>query len=163
MKTRWQFASREEGITLVELLAVLVLAGLLTLLVSSVLSSSFFALDRITRETQLRNEAVTLSSALQIKLKNTVSVGGTSSGNFTQFQAELATDPLTEATRPIHISLDGDRLSIDGVPFSKDTLSLSGTYFTKGASDLQLHLKVALAGEPNVEPIYLFVSIKLLS
>lgn len=163
MKARWKLASREEGITLVELLAVLVLAGLITLLVSSLLSSSFFALDRITRETQLRNEAVTLSSALQIKLKNTVSVGGTSSGTFTQFQAELATDPLTEATRPIHISLDGDRLSIDGVPFSKETLSLTGTYFTKGASDLQLHLKVALTDEPNVEPIYLFVSIKLLS
>lgn len=153
---------REDGITLVELLAALALSGLLVLVVSTVLTTSLFAFERINHETQLRNEAITLSSALQAKLRNTVSVTGSGS-SFTQFQAEVVTDALSEATQTISVQLDGGRLLLGGVRFSDEALDLTGTTFSKGPNDLQLNLQVALKNEPKVEPIYLFVSIKLLS
>ncbi|MGG6314091.1 hypothetical protein [Paenibacillus macerans] len=161
MSKRRPLIRREDGITLVELLAALALTGLLVILVSTVLTSSLFAFGRVNHETQLRNEAITLSTALQAKLRNATSITG--SGNFTQFQAEVVTDALTEATRSVGVMLDGGQLIVDGTRFSEENLDLTGTYFTKGQRDLQLHLQVALADEPDVEPIHLFVSMKLLS
>ncbi|WP_068782924.1 prepilin-type N-terminal cleavage/methylation domain-containing protein [Paenibacillus phocaensis] len=153
---------REDGITLVELLAALALSGLLIVLVSTVLTTSLFAFGRVNDETQLRNEAITLSSALQAKLRNAVTV--TSSGSrFTQFQAEVVTDALSETSRTIRVQLDGGRLLLNGVRLSEDTLDLTGTTFSKGPNDLQVNLQVALRNRPEVEPIYLFVSIKLIS
>lgn len=155
---------REDGITLVELLAALALSGLLVILVSTVLTTSLFAFGRVNHETQLRNKAITLSSTLQAKLKNAVAVSSSGSGgSFTQFQAEVVTDALSEATQTIRIQLNGGQLLLDGIQFSDETLDLTGTTFTKGPNDLLLNLKVALKNEPKVEPIYLFVSIKLVS
>ncbi|MBW4839436.1 MAG: prepilin-type N-terminal cleavage/methylation domain-containing protein [Paenibacillaceae bacterium] len=157
---------REDGITLVELLAALALSGLLVILVSTVLTTSLFAFGRVNHETQLRNKAITLSSTLQAKLKNAVAVsssGSGSGGSFTQFQADVVTDALSEATQTIRIQLNGGQLLLDGVRFSDETLDLTGTTFSKGSNDLLLNLRVALKNEPKVEPIYLFVSIKLVS
>lgn len=161
MKHRMRWIRREDGITLVELLAALALSGLLVILVSTVLTTSLFAFGRVNHETQLRNEAITLSSALQAKLRNAVSIS--SSGTFTQFQAEVVTDALTESTKTIRVQLNGGQLLLDGARFSAETLDLSGTTFSKGSKDLLINLRVALKDEPKVEPIYLFVSIKLLS
>lgn len=161
MKHRMRRIRREDGITLVELLAALALSGLLVILVSTVLTTSLFAFGRVNHETQLRNEAITLSSALQAKLRNAVSIS--SASNSTQFQAEVVTDALTESTKTIRVQLNGGQLLLDGVRFSDETLDLSGTTFSKGPHDLLINLRVALKEDPKVEPIYLFVSIKLLS
>ncbi|GIP50708.1 hypothetical protein D3C76_174540 [compost metagenome] len=162
MKLRMELIRREDGITLVELLAALALSGLLVILVSTVLTTSLFAFGRVNHETELRNEAITLSSALQAKLRNAAAISSSGS-SFTQFQAEVVTDALSEATQTIRFQLNGGQLLLDGVRFSDETLDLTGTTFTKGPNDLLLNLKVALKNEPKVEPIYLFVSIKLIS
>ncbi|WP_178019898.1 prepilin-type N-terminal cleavage/methylation domain-containing protein [uncultured Paenibacillus sp.] len=162
MKHRMRLIRREDGITLVELLAALALSGLLVILVSTVLTTSLFAFGRVNHETQLRNEAITLSSALQAKLRNAVAVTGSGS-SFTQFQAEVVTDALTESTKTIFVQLDRGLLFLDGARFSDETLDLSGTTFSKGPNDLRINLQVALKEDPKVEPIYLFVSIKLFS
>ncbi|MDU4695798.1 MAG: prepilin-type N-terminal cleavage/methylation domain-containing protein [Paenibacillus sp.] len=161
MKQRLQFFRREDGITLVELLAALALSGLLVIIVSTVLTTSLFAFGRVNHEAQLRNKAITLSSALQANLRNAVSIS--SSGTFTQFQAEVVTDALTESTKTIRVKLDGGQLLLDGTRFSDEKLDLTGTTFSRGPNDLQVNLRVALKDEPKVEPIYLFVSIKLIS
>lgn len=161
MKHRLRLIHREDGITLVELLAALALSGLLVVLVSTVLTTSLFAFGRVNHETQLRNEAITLSSALQTKLRNAVSISG--SGTFTQFQAEVVTDALTETTQTLRFQLVGGQLLLNGERFSDERLDLTGTTFSKGPNDLWVNLQVALKNEPKVEPIYLFVSIKLIS
>ena len=130
MRNLTQRFKDEDGLTLVELLAAIALSALLLMLVSTVLTTSLMAYGRINHETELRNQAVTLSSSLQAKLKNTTKI---SVGPLDQFQAEVLTDVLSGSTQHVAVRL------YDG------------------------NLKFRLINAPNVEPLYLFVSIKFIS
>lgn len=156
---------REDGLTLVELLAVLALTGMLLLLISTVLTTSLLSYGRIDHETRLRNEAITLSTALQGRLVNAAKVtpGGAASGLFTKFKAEVLTDVLNGTTRLTDVSIENGQLFIDGIRQHEEHLTVEGSYFTRGVNDLQLHLKIGLtdADAARVEPLYLFVSVKI--
>lgn len=152
---------KEDGLTLVELLAALALAGLLLILISTILSTSLLAYGRVNHETELRNKAITLSASLQAKLKNTVSV---SSSDTSSINAEVLTDVLSDSSSPVSVTLKDDGLLyVNGKPFSDSELDLRGSYFIKANKELQIHLWCRLAGESKIEPLYLFVSIKLIS
>lgn len=152
---------KEDGLTLVELLAALALAGLLLILISTILSTSLLAYGRVNHETELRNKAITLSAALQAKLKNTVSV---SSPDLSSINAEVITDVMSDSSSPVSLTLkDGGLYDKNGKLFSDSELDLTGSYFIKANKELQIHLWCRLAGESKMEPLYLFVSIKLIS
>ncbi|NWL86335.1 MULTISPECIES: hypothetical protein [unclassified Paenibacillus] len=154
----------EEGLTLVELLAAIALSALLLMLVSTVLTTSLMAYGRINDETELRNQAITLSSSLQAKLKNaTRIIDGDAVGPLGQFQAEVLTDVLSGSTQPVAVRLDDGNLYVNGSRMNEDGLSLAGSFFVKDGSGLQLHLKFRHINKADVEPLYLFVSIKFIS
>jgi len=154
----------EDGLTLVELLAAIALSALLLMLVSTVLTTSLMAYGRINHETELRNQAVTLSSSLQAKLKNATKITDRDAvGPLDKFQAEVLTNVLSGSTQPVAVRLNDGNLYVNGSQMNDDGLSLAGSFFVKDTAGLQLHLKFRLINAPNVEPLYLFVSIKFIS
>ncbi|WP_410771111.1 hypothetical protein [Fontibacillus sp. BL9] len=165
MRKRTMNFRNEDGLSLVELLASLALAGLLMVLVSTILSTSLLAFGRVNHETELRNKAITLSAELQTKLKNTVSVDspGVTTGSFTVLNAEIMTDVLSGSTVHTSVSIQDGKLYINGTLASDSELDIRDSYFIKVKQELQLHLTCRLVDEKNVEPLYLFVSVKLIS
>ncbi|MEF2966359.1 hypothetical protein V3851_11010 [Paenibacillus sp. M1] len=155
----------EEGLTLVELLAVISLSALLLILVSTILTTSLLASGRIDDETRLRNEAITLSAALQSKLRNTTGVTVLPDNNATgpvyEFNASVIEDVSSGATRTVSVKLSNDHLYINGVRLDSEGVTLDGTYFIRGNQDLEIHLQAGLEHKEEVEPLYLFVSIKM--
>ncbi|GGG04672.1 PulJ/GspJ family protein [Paenibacillus aceti] len=160
MRNLAQQIRKEDGLTLVELLAAIALSGLILLLVSTILTTSLFAFGRINHETELRNKAVTLSATLQAKLKNTVRIAD---GPLDQIRAEVLTDVLSGVTEPVTLQLKEGNLYMNDSMMHDEDLSLADSYFTQDSKGLQLHLQFRLADEPKVEPLYLFVSIKFIS
>jgi len=154
----------EDGLTLVELLAAIALSALLLMLVSTVLTTSLLAYGRINHETELRSQAVTISASLQAKLKNTIKITDRDAvGPLDQFHAEVLTDVLSGSTQPVTVRLNDGNLYVNGSRMNDDELLLAGSFFVKDTSGLQLHLKFRLIQAPNVEPLFLFVSIKFIS
>lgn len=167
MKTRWmKICRQEEGLTLLELLAALALSGLLMILVSTILSTSLLAYGRVNHETELRNQAISLSATLQTKLRNTVSVtrlDGNTTGPLTNFNAELMSDVLSGGTTHVSVKLQDKAIYLDGNRVNDTKLDLTDSYFIQTNTELQIHLTCRVTDEPNVEPLYLFVSIKFIT
>lgn len=119
---------REDGLTLVEMLAALALSGILLILVSTILTTSIYAFNTINDETRLRNEAAIVSAALNARLSETTSIP----------------------------AVNGSDLILDGKVLNSPEYSLEHTTIEKKGSYLQIMLRIQKKNS-SVEPIIMSV------
>ncbi|CCQ97432.1 putative Predicted protein [[Clostridium] ultunense Esp] len=168
MKREWSKWENEEGVTLVELLVVLAISSLLIGIVTMILLSSLMAFDRLTSDTELRNESNFITTVLNQTLKNVDKVEildqPADPNRIYHFQATEVVKKVdqTEEDRSQEIYITGDdatgyNLFIGGKRINKEGYSLKGSYFWIGDGELKGMIQVEKIGS-LAKPLYVYLS-----
>lgn len=146
----------ENGITLIELLAVMAISSMVLIIAFSIFSSMMKVNDKSIIQTNLRNETILISLRIDDVMNNTdtVEIIGESDENgfFQQFKAidkrtELAVnekgeDVFKDIDIPTDIIIENGILYIDGKKINSDSFSLTNTVFSNKSGGLLANLVV---------------------
>lgn len=142
----------QKGITLIELLLVLVLSSIILTMSTGFLLSMMKAGESTLSKTNLRNEAVLIIDSLNKALENADEFGlgdikGQELTKVTPIKITKrvnASNVLEETRIPIPVIFSGGNLSIDGKPVNNENISLEGSHFFIAEDSSQLICKLVL-------------------
>jgi prepilin-type N-terminal cleavage/methylation domain-containing protein len=139
--------AKENGLTLIELLAVIAVSSIVLFVAYSILTSMLRTSDRTTVQTQLRNEAITISQRMDNILVNIDSVdNGGVNGIFQNFNAidnrKTETSPGVFSNSPITtpIAITNGNLLINNQIVNSANFSLQNTTFKLLDNDTSLQI-----------------------
>jgi prepilin-type N-terminal cleavage/methylation domain-containing protein len=158
--------SQEKGLSLAELLAALAVSSIIIGIAYTGLISSIMVFDKVTAETNLRNELNYVLTTLNKTLLNVDRVeivpGFGNNEQFTKFKAiEVVKDVNgNETLYETLIELNGNSesgidLIVNGERMNDDRYSLDGSYFSLIDGDLEVYLSIKKESSP-IKPLFTY-------
>jgi prepilin-type N-terminal cleavage/methylation domain-containing protein len=147
---------REEGLTLVELLAALAISGMIIAMVNTLLVWSLGTYNKVMLETKLRNESNYILAQLNQTLLNSDVITTTDPNNSIKiFTATTASaSPISHDIVLYDEGSQAVSLKIDGKTINNSNYSLYGSYFFKDDYGLRANLEIRRKNS-TIKPMFI--------